>query len=233
MTAQLDFSLPTALILIDNQAAFTHEPTISHWGTQRSNPRYEANLQALLTAFRTAKSQSPSSSQFEVIHIFHSSTSPGSLLHHSHPAQGIRPLDFATPASDGSEPIFWKSVNSSFIGTGLEAHLREKGFRQLLFAGLTTDHCVSTTVRMAANLGVVDRYLGDGPVKLRADGSHENEVEVDQGRIVLVADATATFGKAGIDSETIQKVTVASLDGEFADAIGTDEVVKALGNIKK
>jgi hypothetical protein len=86
---------------------------------------------------------------------------------------------------------------------------------------------------MAANLGVVDRYLGDGPVKLRSDGSHEKEVEVDRGRILLVADATATFGKAGIDSETIQRVTVASLDGEFADAVGTEEVVKALKEIQK
>jgi nicotinamidase-related amidase len=232
MVAPLDFSLPTALILIDNQAGFSHQPTISHWGTTRSNPFYEVNLQALLAAFRTAKSTS-SSSRFEVIHIFHSSTNPGSPLHPTHPAQGIRPLDFATPASDGSEPVFWKSVNSSFIGTGLEAHLRGKGFRQLIIAGLTTDHCVSTTVRMAANLGVVDRYLGDGPVKLRADGTHERDVQVDKGRIVLVADATATFGKAGIDSETIQKVTVVSLDGEFADAIGTEEVVKALRKIKK
>jgi nicotinamidase-related amidase len=232
MAAQLDFSLPTALILIDNQAGFSYEPTISHWGTKRSNPLYEVNLQSLLTAFRTAKSTSPSS-LLEVIHIFHSSTTSGSPLHPSHPGQGIRPLDFATPAPDGSEPIFWKSVNSSFIGTGLEAHLRKKGFRQLVIAGLTTDHCVSTTVRMAANLGVVDRYLGDGPVKLRSDGSHEKEVEVDKGRILLVADATATFGKAGIDSETIQRVTVASLDGEFADAVGTEEVVKALKEIQK
>ncbi|KAJ5317429.1 hypothetical protein PENANT_c074G00192 [Penicillium antarcticum] len=232
MAAPLDFSLPTALILIDNQAAFCHEPTISHWGTTRSNPFYEVNLQALLTAFRTAKSTSPSSI-LEVIHIFHSSTTPGSPLHPSHPAQGTRPLDFATPASDGSEPVYWKSVNSSFIGTELETHLREKGFRQLIIAGLTTDHCVSTTVRMASNLGIVDRYVGDGPVRLRADGSHEKEVEVDKGRIVLVADATATFGKAGIDSETIHKVTVASLDGEFADAFGTEEVVKALRRVKK
>lgn len=85
---------------------------------------------------------------------------------------------------------------------------------------------------MAANLGVVDRYLGDGPIRLRSDGTHENEVDVDKGRIVLVGDATATFGKAGIDSETIQKISVASLDGEFADVFATEEVVNALGKIQ-
>ncbi|KAJ5360139.1 hypothetical protein N7517_009330 [Penicillium concentricum] len=225
----LEFTLPTALILIDNQSSFCDPKTISHWGTTRSNPKYETNLRALLSAFRTARYSS--STPLEVIHIFHSSTTPGSPLHPSNPA-GIRPLDFATPASDGSEPVFWKSVNSSFIGTGLEAHLRVKGFRQLIIAGLTTDHCVSTTVRMAANMGVVDRYLGDGPVRLRPDGTHENDAEVDKGRIVLVEDATATFGKAGIDAETIHKVSVASLDGEFADAFATEEVIEALSKIQ-
>ncbi|CAI7652071.1 unnamed protein product [Penicillium viridicatum] len=204
----LEFTLPTALILIDNQSGFSDPKTISHWGGTRSNPNYETNLQALLSAFRVARSSS--STLLEVIHVFHSSTTPESPFHPSNPGQGIRPLDFATPASDGSEPVFWKSVNSSFIGTGLEAHLRGKGFRQLIIAGLTTDHCVSTTVRMAANLGVVDRYLGDGPVRLRLDGTHENDPEVNKGRIV----------------------SVASLDGEFADVFATKEVTEALSKIQ-
>ncbi|KAJ5958874.1 uncharacterized protein N7479_006024 [Penicillium vulpinum] len=225
----LEFTLPTALILIDNQSGLCDPKTISHWGTTRSNPSYETNLQALLSTFRAARSSS--STPLEVIHIFHSSTTPESPLHPSNP-KGIRPLDFATPASDGSEAVFWKNVNSSFIGTGLEVHLRENGFRQLIIAGLTTDHCVSTTVRMAANLGVVDRYLGDGPVRLRSDGTHENDVKVEKGRIVLVEDATATFGKAGIHSETVHKVSVASLDGEFADVFTTEEVIEALSKIQ-
>ncbi|CAI7630316.1 unnamed protein product [Penicillium manginii] len=212
MAIPLDLSLPTALILVDNQAAFSDPATQSFWGNGRSNPLYETNIQALISAFRTAREASPT--LLEVIHVFHSSTTSGSPLHPSHPGQGIRPLDFATPPSDGSEPVFWKSVNSSFIGTGLEAHLREKGFRQVIFAGLTTDHCVSTTVRMAANLGVVDRYLEEGPVKLGSDGRHLKEVSVDRGRIILVSDATAT------------------LDGEFADVIGTEEAVKALRSVR-
>lgn len=230
MSAPLDLGLPTALILVDNQAAFSDAATLSHWGNGRSNPLYETNIQALISAFRTAREEA--STLLEVIHVFHSSTTLGSPLHPSHPGQGIRPLDFATPALDGSEPVFWKSVNSSFIGTGLEAHLRDNGFRQIIIAGLTTDHCVSTTVRMAANLGVVDRYLDEGPVKLRSDGTHLKEVSVDRGRIILVSDATATFGKGEFDAETVHKVSVASLDGEFADVIGTEEVVKALRKVK-
>ncbi|KAI9239987.1 MAG: putative isochorismatase family hydrolase [Podila humilis] len=223
----LDFSQPTALVLIDNQAGFTH-PT--HWGTSRSNPLFEANLTALLSAFRSARATSQVGSHIEIIHVFHSSTSPTSVLHPKHPEHYIRPLDFAVPASDGIEPVMWKSVNSSFIGTQLEPYLRLKGIRQVFFAGLTTDHCVSTTVRMAANLGVVDLYP-EGPGKLNQDGSQE-EVPVDKGRIVLVADATATWAKSGFDAETVHGVSVASLDGEFADVFGTAEVVKALRNLK-
>lgn len=229
MSQFLDLSLPTALILIDNQSGFCHPTTIDHWGTSRSNPLYEVNIQALLSAFRTARASS--STLLEVIHIFHSSVEPNSPLHPAHPAGGVRPLDFAVPASDGSESVFWKSVNSSFIGTQLESHLRGSGFRQIIVAGLTTDHCVSTTVRMAANLGVVDKFLDGRPVKLGVDGSHEKEARIEKGRVVLVADATATFGKSGFDSETVHKVSVASLEGEFADVLGTEEVVKALRTI--
>lgn len=217
MSPSIDFTLPSALILIDNQSAFSNPSTISHWGTSRSNPFYETEVKALLKAFRAAKKTS--SAPLEIIHIFHSSTTPGSPLHPDHPAQGIQPLDFATPAADGSEPVFWKSVNSAFIGTQLEPYLREKGIRQVLFAGLTTDHCVSTTVRMAANLGVVDR---------RSDGMHGKEVVVEKGRIILIDDATATFGKGGFDAETVHKVSVASLEGEFADVIEAAEVTRAL-----
>jgi nicotinamidase-related amidase len=139
-------------------------------------------------------------------------------------------LDIVKPADDESEPVMWKTVNSAFIGTELESYLRGKGIRQLVVAGITTDHCVSTSVRMAANLGVVDRYLdGKGPVVL-ADGQQKDAVDVEKGRIVLVGDATATWAKGGFDAETVHKVTLASLDGEFADVISTREVVEALQN---
>ncbi|KAF5861036.1 hypothetical protein ETB97_000790 [Aspergillus alliaceus] len=221
----LDLNVPTALVLIDNQAAFTH-PT--YWGTSRSNPSYERNIQSLIQVFRAAiKSKSRAGIAKEIIHIFHSSTTPISPLHSNDPGNGIRPLEFAQPASDGSEVVMWKCVNSGFIGTDLEAHLRVRGIRQVLFAGLTTDHCVSTTVRMAANLGVVDQYP-DGPLTFNPEHGIHNQACVDRGRIILVADATATWAKGGFDAETIHAVSVASLEGEFADVMKTKDVVKAL-----
>lgn len=231
----LSFTQPSALVLIDNQVAFKH-PT--HWGSARSNPSFEKNLTALLEAFRAARQRSSGSvAPIHIIHIFHSSLSPNSLLHTSH-TEHVKPLDFAIPATDGSEPVFWKCVNSSFIGTGLEAYLRENDVRQVFFAGLTTDHCVSTTTRMAANLHVVDRiYVSDGKekaeqiVKAQPDGSLPENISIDPGRVVLVADATATFAKGGIDAETVHAVSVASLNEEFADVFSTQDVVEALKRV--
>ncbi|PLB51719.1 Isochorismatase hydrolase [Aspergillus steynii IBT 23096] len=222
----LSFSLPTALILIDNQYGFNH-PT--HWGTSRSNPSYEANLESLLAAFRDAirRSSGDDKNVLEIIHVLHSSSSPSSPLHADHPGNGIKPFDFAQPASDGSESVMWKHVNSSFIGTDLEVHLRAHGIRQIIVAGLTTDHCVSTTTRMAANLGVVDRFP-EGPIAIDAKTGQQDPVPIDHGRIILVADATATFAKGGIDAETIHAVSVASLQEEFAEIMSTAEVIKSL-----
>ncbi|PKX95093.1 putative isochorismatase family hydrolase [Aspergillus novofumigatus IBT 16806] len=211
----LNLTLPTALVLIDNQAAFTH-PT--YWGTSRSNPLYETNLSSLLQAFRTARKINPSL-PLEIIHVFHSSASPTSPLHPADPSKGAHPLDFAQPATDNSEPVFWKNVNSCFIGTGLEGYLREKNIRQVVFAGLTTDHCVSTTVRMAANLGVGDVYP-DGKPAVGVDGQQSVKA-VEKGVVVLVSDATATWAKGGFDAETVHKVS-------FAVVMSTEEVTSCL-----
>ncbi|KAL4951967.1 Isochorismatase-like protein [Aspergillus filifer] len=227
----LSLATPTALLLIDNQRGFAVDPTKpSHWGTARSNPSFETNLTNLINSFRSAKSRYPQG-HLEIIHIFHSSIQPESYLHSSFDnGRGIQPIEFAEPAGDGSEKVIWKSVNSAFIGTELVSYLQGRDIRQLIIAGLTTDHCVSTTTRMAANLGVVDRFPRGRPV-LNSDGSHGGDVEVDKGRIVLVGDATATWAKGDFDAETVHAVSLASLDGEFADVLSTQEVVGALEGV--
>ena len=102
--------------------------------------------------------------------------------------------------SPESLPEVVKHVNSGFIGTNLEALLRNLGGTDLTVAGLTTNHCVSTTVRMAGNLGF-----------------HVN----------LVGDACATFGRhhangAFYNAQTMHDTALASLHGEFCTVATTD-----------
>lgn len=191
-----------AFLLIDNQVGFDHQ---THWGPQRSNPSYEANVRTLLHAFR-AQAPPPL-----LIHIQHLSTLPASPLHPSAAGAAFSPSSTPLPG----ELIMAKSVNSAFIGTDLEAVLRENEIWTLYIAGLSTDHCVSTTTRMAGNLHVTDRVGPDGRVV--------------EGEVVLVGDATAAWEKPGgqWDAETVMAVHLESLT-EFARVTTTETVVREL-----
>jgi nicotinamidase-related amidase len=153
-----------AFLLIDNQQGFSH-PTA--WGPSRSNPNYENNVITLLSTFRSLDAKPL------IIHIQHHSRLPSSQLHPSSP--GVEFYSFSTPLPD--EPVITKTVNSAFIGTNLEQVLRDNEIRTLYIAGLTTDHCVSTTTRMAGNLHVTDWVDEDGKAV--------------EGDVVLIGDATA------------------------------------------
>ncbi len=178
----------TALLIIDVQEGLDH-PT--YWG-KRNNPDAEKNMEALLQAWRAA--------QRPVIHIQHHSTSPKSPLRPGQSGNNIkpalRPLD--------TEPLYGKTVNSAFIGTTLETDLHEKGITDLVIVGLTTDHCVSTSTRMAGNLGF---------------------------NVTLVGDATATFDRTApdgtyISAETMHQINLASLHDEFCTVKNTAEVLE-------
>jgi nicotinamidase-related amidase len=171
-----------ALILIDIQKGFDN---IEYWGGQRNNPGAEENAAALLAHWR--KHQLP------VFHVQHCSSNPRSPLHETNAGNQFN--DLVIPA--GNEPIIRKNVNSAFIGTDLKEQLDNLRITKLVIAGLTTDHCVSTTTRMAGNLGF-DSFL--------------------------VSDATATFNKKGLDeqnysAELIHDTALASLQEEFATIV--------------
>src|SRR5476651_56351 len=174
-----------ALILVDIQKGFADIP---YWGGQRNNPDAELRASELLKIWR--KNDLP------VFHVVHCSTNPNSPLHESNPGNQLH--DLIIPAQ--GESIIKKNVNSAFIGTDLEQQLGDAGITTLVIAGLTTDHCISTTTRMAGNLGY---------------------------ETFLVADATATFNKKGMDgknypAELIHETALASLSEEFATIITTD-----------
>ena len=178
-----------ALLVIDVQRAFD-DPS---WGA-RNNPQAEANIAALLDAWRA--------SNRPVVHIHHRNDQPGRRF--SPGQKGFDPKPEAAPLDQ--ELVIHKTVNSAFIGTDLESQLHALGVTAVVLVGITTDHCVSTTTRMAANLGFV---------------------------ATVVHDATCTFERIGPDervwsAEDMHASALASLHDEFAVISSTSDVLAAL-----
>ena len=178
------------LLVIDLQQGFD-DP---RWG-RRNNPHMEERVAKLLRSWR--------SKGLPVVHVRHMSTEPTSPLRPGQPGNTF----MAGMAPVAGEMVIEKRVNSAFIGTSLEADLRRAGCEALTLVGLTTNHCVSTTARMAGNLGFAT---------------------------CVVADATATFDRVGPDgrehrAEVIHAIALSDLHGEFATVLDTAAVLAALG----
>ncbi len=180
-----------ALILIDIQKGFEN---VEYWGGQRNNLNAEKNASELLKLWRE--------NDLPIFHIKHCSSNAKSLLNEAN--EGNEFNDLVKPINN--EPIIKKNVNSAFIGTNLKEQLDNAAITKLVIVGLTTDHCVSTTTRMAGNFGF-DTFL--------------------------ISDATATFNKKGLGgqnypAELIHETSLASLNEEFATVVTTDFIKKAL-----
>jgi len=189
----LGVNVKTALLLIDIQQAFDD----ASWG-KRNNLEAEENAGRLLEFWR--KTNQP------IIHVRHHSSDKNSLLHASNDGSDFKSI--VEPIED--ELVVTKSVNSAFIGTNLEGYLRKENIKTLVICGLTTPHCVSTTTRMAANLGF---------------------------KVLLVEDAIAAFevnsqtlwlaepDKKLSDPEFIHQMALAQLSEEFATIVTCDEMM--------
>lgn len=182
----LDLPANAGLLVVDVQQGFDHRS----WGP-RNNPDAEAQIGRVLELWRETKRP--------VFHIFHDSTSPQSPLRPN--TDGNAPKPVAGPRA--GEGVYRKTVNSAFIGTSLEADLQKAGIATLVVVGLTTNHCISTTVRMAGNLGF---------------------------EVYLLSDATATFDRTGIDGRNrpaaeVHEAALSDLHGEFATVIDTESLL--------
>jgi len=179
-----------ALILIDIQRGFDNPV----WG-ERNNPQAEERAGDLLTFWRAQGRP--------VVHIRHISVEPGSPL--SGAGTDFKPEVMPLP----SEVIFEKSVNSGFIGTGLQTHLEEIGATELTICGLTTPHCVSTTTRMAANLGFTVNLVEDACAAFSSN-----------------ADTSFDDGPA-LTAEDIHRTALAHLHSEFAEVVQSHSLFEA------
>ena len=180
-----------ALILVDIQKAFLEK---DYPGLIRNNENAEFICGKILKKWRSL--------DLPIIHVRHSSTNPESKLHKSRP--GFEFNDYVTPLE--TEMVLTKEVNSAFIGTNLENILIKSHIDTLVIVGMTTNHCISTTVRMSGNLGF-DTYL--------------------------ISDSTACYNTKGlngeiIDCNTIYNSALASLQEEFATVINSKELFDIL-----
>jgi nicotinamidase-related amidase len=183
------FPQNAALIVIDLQRAIDHPS----WGV-RNNPNAEQNVAALLDSWRA--------SHRPIYHVRHDSTEPESLYRPGQPGNEFKPEAQPLPG----EIVIVKQTNSAFIGTDLEARLRDAQQTVLVVAGVITNNSVEATVRMAGNLGF-DTFL--------------------------VEDACFTFARKDWSgrlrtADEVHAMSLANLDGEYCTMIRTADVLAGL-----
>jgi nicotinamidase-related amidase len=181
MTIDLDRAV---LLPIDMQQAFDAPPWPRRWNSQ-----VDANGLALLAAWRDAGRP--------IIHVRHDSADPKSSLSPSAAGHGFRS---GFGPRDG-EALVAKSVHSAFIGTDLDLRLKRLGARHVVVFGISTDMCVSTTIRTGANMGW---------------------------DMILAPDACDCFdltdGNGTIPAEDVQRAHVATLAFQFCRTLPTAEL---------
>lgn len=180
-----------ALLLIDIQKGLDEYP---YYGTERNNPSAEETAKGLLDFWRTKG--------LPIYHIKHNSTNPKSPLAIEKKGNAIKSI--VKPQI--GEMVIEKNENSAFINTPLEKELLQNNIRNLVIVGLTTDHCISSTVRMGANLGF---------------------------QCTVISDATACFNKTNKEGETfsadlVHKISLVSLEDEFATIMKAEAFIRMI-----
>ena len=109
------------------------------------------------------------------------------------------------------------SVRGSFLDADHPRHgvnfaclftrLRAEGVNNVVICGLTTPHCVSTTTRMAANLGFSATVVHDACAAFASN-----------------SDTAFDKGPKLTPNES-HRAALAHLNGEFARVVATDDVV--------
>lgn len=179
----------TALLVIDMQEEMA---TRTRSGRDRANPGAEAHIADLLALFRARG--------LPVVHVHHDE--PGSPVAFGLPGGAV--MDCARPAP--GETVFVKSASSAFAGTGLDAWLRRQGIGRIVLVGAVAAFCVTTSTRVASDLGFQVILPGDALVGFDIPAH-------DGGRI---------------DAATVLRVTLSLLGADFARLVTAADVAGLL-----
>lgn len=132
-----------------------------------------------------------------VVHIQHISTRPGAtfFLPETEGVEihaGVKPLE--------SEPTVEKNYPNSFRDTALLDHLKTRGIRHVVVAGMMTHMCVDATVRAAFDYGFQCTILHDA-----------------------CATRALAFAETVIPARQVHGAFLAALGGVYGKVVGTAE----------
>ena len=134
-----------------------------------------------------------------LFHVQHLSTRPNATFF----IPGTEGVEFhPAVAPNAGEPVIQKNFPNAFRATKLDTELRSRGITELVIAGMMTHMCIDTSVRAAFDLGF---------------------------KVELAFDACATrnlrFGETEIAAANVHDSFIAALNGTFATARSTAQIV--------
>jgi len=183
----------SALLVIDAQDSFKVAPK---WA-RRDNHAFEANVAALVDAYRAAR--------LPIVFFLHTDPDPGFAV--GDPA--LKLMEFLAPRAD--EPVLLKNTRNAFTSTNLAERLLEWGARRVVVTGIQMEQCCETTARVAADLGYAVDFVTEAtmtfPIVDRDDPSRELPVEAIRERTEFV-----------LKGRFARMATVAGLVRELAEA---------------
>ena len=178
-----------ALIIIDTQKGMA-DPRAG----ERNNRGAEAAIARTLASWRSAGAP--------VIHVRHSSRTPGSMFR---PVQAG--VEFQGELKSlGVEHVVEKNVADAFINTGLERWLHARDIRTVPIVGVSTNNSVQATARTSGNPGFKTLVASDG----------------------TFAFAKTDFNGVRRAAEEVHAMTLSNLHGEYATVVTTTEMLGAV-----
>jgi nicotinamidase-related amidase len=181
---------PAALVVIDCQESFRQR---SYWNEAEAQPFFSSAQRAI---------DACANAGVPIVQIFHQESPQGPFARSSGFVRTLAPLRIAPDVT------FYKRQHSAFVGSGLEAWLRNAGIERILVTGIRTEQCCETTTRHGSDLGFQADYITEATLTF-----------------AMTYEATGrTFSPA-----EIRERTELVLAGRFARIRRVDEIVEELG----